>query len=371
MIDFAIEEDVDCVLFAGDAFNKHNPDPTYLREFGSRIIRLSDHCPIVLLTGNHDVPGSVEKASSITLFDTLRVPNVVVGMNYEMLEIDTAHGILQVATVPYPFKNTILSYKEMHGKSRDKIEELFKKKFNAIIRNLGSQINESYPAILLAHLSVDTAIFGSERITEVGASAQVSLETLISDPWDYVALGHIHLFQNLTKDVEGEIPVVYSGSMERVNFGEEHDDKGFILINIGKETTYEFIQTDARPYVTIEADVSEKHNPTEYILNKISKTDIKSAVVRLVIHADVSKQGHIRQEAIAQAILDAGAYCIHSIVIKPIDRAYTARLGNVNISSIPKQDLLKSYFTSLSIKKSEIDELMAMAEDIMTEVENG
>jgi exonuclease SbcD len=35
----------------------------------------------------------------------------------------------------------------------------------------------------------------------------------------YVALGHVHKFQDLNKGQQP--PVVYSGSMDRINFGEE------------------------------------------------------------------------------------------------------------------------------------------------------
>jgi exonuclease SbcD len=70
MIEFAREHDVDLTIFAGDAFKTRNPNPTYQREFAWRVRDLSQLAPIVLLVGNHDLPPTVLKASSIEIYDT-------------------------------------------------------------------------------------------------------------------------------------------------------------------------------------------------------------------------------------------------------------------------------------------------------------
>ena len=56
------------------------------------------------------------------------------------------------------------------------------------------------------------------------------LPGIVANPaFDYVALGHIHRHQVLSE----KPPVVYAGSLERLDFGEEADDKGFYLVEIG------------------------------------------------------------------------------------------------------------------------------------------
>src|SRR3990167_1356252 len=82
LIDFAVDEDVDIAIFAGDAFHKPSPDPTLLGLFGERIVRLSEQCPVVLVVGNHDASGNADKASALDVFATLRTPNVYVCWDY-------------------------------------------------------------------------------------------------------------------------------------------------------------------------------------------------------------------------------------------------------------------------------------------------
>ena len=56
IVDTAIDEQVDLVLFAGDAYKDRSPAPTYQREWGRRIMRLSHAgIPTLLLVGNHDL----------------------------------------------------------------------------------------------------------------------------------------------------------------------------------------------------------------------------------------------------------------------------------------------------------------------------
>ena len=79
IVDTAIEEKVDCVLFAGDAYKDQNPAPTFQREWGQRVMRLSEAgIPTVLLVGNHDISPAAGRAHAMTEFNTLQVPHVLI-----------------------------------------------------------------------------------------------------------------------------------------------------------------------------------------------------------------------------------------------------------------------------------------------------
>ena len=77
IIDTAINEKVDLVIFAGDAYKDRTPAPTFQREWGKRIMRLSAaKIPTLLLVGNHDLSPSIGRANAIEEFETLQVPYV-------------------------------------------------------------------------------------------------------------------------------------------------------------------------------------------------------------------------------------------------------------------------------------------------------
>ena len=72
LVDYAVAERVDLVLFCGDAYKSREPSQTHQREFARRIRRLVDAgIPVFLLVGNHDLPAAVSRATSLEIFDTL------------------------------------------------------------------------------------------------------------------------------------------------------------------------------------------------------------------------------------------------------------------------------------------------------------
>jgi exonuclease SbcD len=71
IVDAAIREKVDLVIFAGDAYKDRSPAPTFQREWGKRIIRLSKAgVRTLLLVGNHDLSPSIGRANAIQEFRT-------------------------------------------------------------------------------------------------------------------------------------------------------------------------------------------------------------------------------------------------------------------------------------------------------------
>src|SRR5207244_12949828 len=78
-IDGALHAQVDLVVFAGDIYKTRDPTPTHQREFARRIFRLSSAgIKVVIVAGNHDIPLSVGRATSVDIFKALEVPSVLV-----------------------------------------------------------------------------------------------------------------------------------------------------------------------------------------------------------------------------------------------------------------------------------------------------
>src|SRR5579871_1417804 len=102
VVDRAIADDVDLFLFAGDAYKTRDPSPTQQREFALRLRRLHEAgIPIFLLTGNHDMPNAMARATSLDIFGALPLDNLVVASRPGVYDIQTKSGPLQIVAVPW------------------------------------------------------------------------------------------------------------------------------------------------------------------------------------------------------------------------------------------------------------------------------
>jgi exonuclease SbcD len=361
LIDYGLEREVDLVIFAGDAFKTRNPNPTYQRAFARRVKRLADAgVPIVLLVGNHDLPTMVQRASSVDIFRTLDVPNVVVGWEEKIHTVETHRGPVQVATVPYPVRQRLLAHDDYRGLSIKELDERLQGIVAELIQAMTEQLAPDIPAVLATHLSVSGATFGSERSVMIGRDAVV-LKSALADPaWDYVALGHIHMHQSLNGD--GYPAIVYAGSPERIDFGEEKQPKGFCWVELARgETTWEFVEVAARPFVTVRADVRESANPLMALNQVVAKHDLTDAVVRLILQLRAEQETLLRDRDI-RALL-SGAYFIGGIT-REVERGARVRLGNLAPEEMTDGELLAKYLETRNIEPGRITTLLEHAERV-------
>jgi exonuclease SbcD len=362
VVDYALENEVDLVIFAGDAYKSRDPNSTYRREFARRIKRLADAgIPVVLLVGNHDLPAATKRASSVEIFATLDVPNVLVANRERLHRLTTRRGEpIQVAAVPYPLRQQLLSYDEHKDKSIAELDELVQQIVVDNIRAMAAQVDPSIPAVLTGHFSVSEAKLGSERTVMLGRDVVV-LKSVLADPaWDYVALGHIHRHQELNKGQHP--PIVYCGSLERIDFGEENEPKGFVTADLRRgHVEWEFHRVAARPFVTIRVDVRQEADPPAALLAAIAKHDVSGAVVRVIVQARSEQEGLLREADVRQALNDA--YYIAGIS-REIERNYRQRLAGEVPEELTPSELLARYLESKGTPPDRLDLLVHHAEEI-------
>jgi exonuclease SbcD len=368
LIDYGLEREVDVVILAGDAFKARSPTPTYQRAFARRVKRLADAgVPVVLLVGNHDLPTMVQRASSVDIFRTLDVPNVVVGRAEDVHHIETRHGPVQVATVPYPVRQRLLAHDEYRGLSIEQLDEALRDIVTDLIGALATRLDPDIPAVLTAHLSVSGATFGSERSVMIGRDAVV-LKSALADPaWDYVALGHIHKHQSLND--EGYPPVVYAGSLERIDFGEEEQPKGFCWVQLARgDTTWEFVEVDARPFVTVRADVREALNPLMALQQAVATHSLHDAVVRLILRMRADQEPLVRDRDVRALLSDA--YFVGGIN-REVEREARVRLGELAPEGVTGRELLAKSRETRNTDPERAGVLLEHAEVIFAEDSDG
>ncbi len=364
MVDYARDHDVDLVIFAGDAFKTRQPNPTYQREFAHRIRDLSQLAPVVLLVGNHDLPPTTLKASSIEIYHTLQVPNVWVADDYTLREIETRRGLAAVATAPYPIRSRLLADERVAGLTIAETDALLQAVMTDLVERLAAAAAAlNMPRLLTGHFTVDGAVTGSERQIMLGRDVTLLRSSLADPRWDYVALGHIHKHQNLTAGQPGLPPVVYSGSIERVDFGEEGDPKGFCWVELARGATrWQFVPVRARPFVTLRADLRDSPEPTAELIDLVKRYDLSEAVTRLILTLTPETEARLNESAVREALRQAGVFQVASIR-REVEQAVRTRLGD-SPEGLTPAELLERYLISKEVPAERRAELLAAAQPI-------
>jgi len=286
IVDTAISEQVDLVLFAGDAYKDRSPAPTFQREWGRRVMRLSRAgIPTLLLVGNHDLSPALGRANAIEEFTTLEVPNVRVIDRPSFLRPDNLFGLpLQVMALPWINRSGLMAHYNLSGSQPAELYEGLAERVNQLIELWFESVDPAFPTLLTAHASVQGARYGGERSVMLGQDLVLPRSLLCDPRLDYVALGHIHKPQDLNENAHP--PVIYPGSIERVDFGEVADEKFFVIARVEQGCTQvEWRKLEGiRPFV----DRTLRLESPEDVLDQLRAAlpdpqELEGAIVRLVV----------------------------------------------------------------------------------------
>ena len=320
IVERAIHDEVDAVLFAGDAFKNRDPSPTIQREFAKRVGRLARaDIPVVLLVGNHDLPNTSLRATPTEIYQILEVPGIYVCRQIELLTILTRSGPLQVVALPWLPRSLVLARDDYRGLSSDELDRKMAEGVTAALRRQAESLDPAIPAVLLAHLSVQGATLGYEQSIMLGGDVIVSRDELQAPAFDYVALGHIHKHQTLGV----KPPAVYAGSPERVDFGEARETKGFVLVTIEtgaagtRETNWEFVALPARRFLTLRVN-APGDDPLAIVERETRNAarDLLDAIVRCYITVDAGRERSVPAHEARRMLLAEGAAFVAHVIIE-------------------------------------------------------
>jgi len=374
LVDYAIDNKVDLVLFCGDAYKSREPTQTQQREFARRIYRLSSSgIPIFLLIGNHDLPNAIGKATTTEIFDTLTVKNVYVSNRPGVYRIPTPSGIVQVASLPWLRRSALLTKEDTKNLTFEQINQRLQAAMTEVIAAKAKELDPELPAVLAAHVWVTGAKVGSESSMTIGQEHALMVSNVVHPAFDYIALGHIHKHQVLNE----EPPVVYAGSLERLDFGEADDEKGFYLVEIEADSetgkrrvSFDFHPLERRRFVTVSVKVEpDDIEPTAAVLKAIAEQadNIKDAIVRLQVSLPAELEGQLRDSDIREALKEAH----HFTIAKEIRRETRVRLGEGTAEEITPTQALKAYLESKKVPAERAKVLREYGERLIEEQESG
>jgi exonuclease SbcD len=370
LVDFAIEEQVDLVLFCGDAYKSREPSQTHQREFARRIRRLVDaDVPVLLLVGNHDLPGAVSRATTLEIFDTLGIEKVHVAAKPKTLVIPTRGGPVQIVALPWLTPSRLLTREESKSMTIDQLLRAMEDGMGQLIQEQAEELDPKLPTILAAHVAMSGSLVqtGSEEWMTVGRYPQLMKSTLRPELFDYVGLGHHHVAQVLSHAP----PIVYPGSLQRVDFGEEKDEKGFYLLNIDPSRPRgqrlvgepEFHAVWARPFVTVEARPRQE-DPTPEVLASIERASVGDAIVRVVIRLSREQQALLRQGEVRQALDEA--HFLAYVKTELVEEDRRSRLPpDVRPESLTPMEALRLYFDDRKLAPERREMLLRYARSLV------
>lgn len=341
-ITYAIDQDVDLFVFSGDAYKTAHPTPTQQKLLIDSFMKLYQaKIPTVIIIGNHDNPLSFGKVNALDIFAHLPIDGFHVFAKPHSKTIVTKSGPVQIVGIPWPNRHN-LAINTQHLSSTELTEHI-SKSLAHIIQQLAASLDPQVPAILAGHLTVSAGIFsGSEKRAVYGQDPILLPSQLAIAPFDYVALGHLHRFQNVNP--HGTIPIVYSGSIDRIDFGERKEAKGFcdVTIHSKQKTTFEHIELATRPFIQIDVQLQEDSDFTTQIIQKLSEHNIIDAIVKITYTLPPTSSDSVDIKAIQKHCTPA----MFLVGIIPIRTTQTRSHRDILKNEMDLETLLKIYFQS-------------------------
>ncbi|MFH1560654.1 MAG: exonuclease SbcCD subunit D [Chloroflexota bacterium] len=368
VVDFALDNTVDLVLFTGDAYKSRDPSQTHQREFARRIARLSQAgMPVFLLLGNHDLPHIASRATVLDIFPTLAVPNVTIGDRLDTYIVQTRRGPLQLIALPWIRRSAFLAREETRTLTIDQINQQLQERVTNLLAWQTQSLDPTIPAALAAHVSLNTARTSSEQSMLLGHAPVLMQSALAHPSLDYVALGHIHKHQLLSYNPH----IAYAGSLQRIDFGEENDDKGFCLIDLDPSrpqgqrlTDFTFHHVKARPFLTIEVKVDASEDPTEEALKAIARRHVAGSIVRVIITMPQEVESRLREDEVRNAL--AAAQFVTPI-LRDVQRDRRTRLGSTPVEGLTPQQALRLYLETAKVPPERASVLLSYGESLINE----
>ena len=370
IVQTALDTHVDMVIFAGDAYKDRSPKPTFQREWDKRIMQLSRAGILtLLLTGNHDISPATGRAHAIQEFETLQVPNVLVLNKPQFLTPSELNNLpVQVLALPWVSRSGLMASLELDGTNPVEVYKELGERLSSLVANWLAEADTNLPIILTAHASVEGAKYGSERMVMLGNDLVLPPALVKDSRLDYVALGHIHKPQNLNEGAHP--PVIYPGSIERVDFGEAKDKKYFILAEVSKgDTKVEWCELmNIRPFIDIFVKLESDQDINQELQSALPpEEEIEDAIVRMVIEYPHEWEAMIDETALRA--LTSRTFEFY-LVKRPQMEARVRLPEGRAASSMGETELLDLYWkaTNRDLKPEKKQRLSQLAKSIMDEV---
>ena len=364
IVQAAIDEDVDLVLFAGDAYKDRNPAPTFQREWGKRIMRLSRAgIPTLLLVGNHDLSPALGRAHALDPFITLEVPQVQVLDKPAFLGPEELNGLpLQMIALPWISRSGLMAYLGAQGADPGQVYQELETRLVELVQAWLAEANPALPiGAYCPYYGAGSGVW--QRANGYAGRRPGAAGSLMRDPrLDYVALGHIHKPQDL--NAGSHPPVIYPGSIERVDWGEARDEKYFIVAEVERGATrVEWRKLAGRPFIDCFVRLESPEEVTARLLAALPPAQsMDGAVLRLIIEYPREWEVLIDEAALREHCNDALEF---HLVKRPQAEARIRLPEGQAVGSLTPLELLEKYWSASHVDGDEQKALSSLAQEVI------
>jgi exonuclease SbcD len=300
------------------------------------------------------------RANAIEEFATLDVPHVRVLDRPSFLRPDDLFGLpLQVMALPWISRSGLMAHYNLSGVQPAELYEQLAERVNQLIELWFESVDPALPTVLTAHASVQGARYGGERSVMLGQDLVLPRSLLCDPRLDYVALGHIHKPQDLNENAHP--PVIYPGSIERVDFGEASDDKFFVIARVEQgHTKVEWHKLEGvRPFV----DRFLRLESPEEVFNQLCAAlpppqQMQGAIVRLVVEYPRDWEALLDDNALRAYLSDAFEF---HLVKRPQIESRIRLPEDQTVGSLAPLELLDLYWRAGHTDPLEAQDLARLA----------
>jgi exonuclease SbcD len=263
----------EALVVAGDFTERRHPAPWLVSKIKDALETSPAPAQRFYLRGNHDG----ERAGG-SIVSVLNDDESSFGVSApELMPI----GDVVLACIPYLDRHWLRAQPDFEAVPDDQLYRVLGEQFVAIAGGLyaKAKADPEYAAmacVLVCHQTLAGGQMSESQQAFLGdVSLVVDARALQAIGFEGVVAGHLHRHQVVLEETQrsGAGVVLYTGSIERVDFGEEHETKGFVVADVGPgRFDWRFIETPARRFVTLHS-----LDPVE-----TGEVSVDGAIVRLL-----------------------------------------------------------------------------------------
>ena len=231
ILDIADEENVTGVIIAGDVYDKPVPSAEAVSLFDEFLVQLAEReLDVFVISGNHDSPERIAFGEKLMRHQKVYLSPVYNG-KIEPVCLNDEFGVVKVFLLPF--------IKPVHV--RHFLEEEVSDYTEALSCAISSMdISQDERNVLVCHQFVTGA--GRSESEEISVGGLDNVDATVFEPFDYVALGHIHGPQNI-----GSERIRYCGTPLKYSFSEAEHKKSVTIVELGKKGDLSIRLRDLKP----------------------------------------------------------------------------------------------------------------------------